>query len=101
MRRKDGSEIGTVVQENDVPAGLLDGPWGDVAYTVAVAAQDGIMALIARGAPQFGRQNLNPAAPGRFRAAAARLPGSARIVTLLLSVKPRGSARRRWCWPLP
>ena len=26
--------------------------WGDVAYTVAVAAQDGIMQLIARGAPQ-------------------------------------------------
>ena len=51
VRRKDGSEIGTVVQENDVPAGLLAGPWGDVAYTVAVAAQDGIMALIARGAP--------------------------------------------------
>ena len=52
VRRKDGSEIGTVVQENDVPVGLLDGPWGDVAYTVAVAAQDGIMQLIARGAPQ-------------------------------------------------
>jgi hypothetical protein len=52
VRRKDGSEIGNVVQENDVPAGLLNGPWGDVAYTVAVAAQDGIMQLIARGTPQ-------------------------------------------------
>ncbi len=52
VRRKDGGEIGTVAQENDVPAGLLDGAWGDVAYTVAVAAQDGIMQLIARGAPQ-------------------------------------------------
>ena len=52
VRLKDGSEIGNVVQENDVPAGLLDGPWGDVAYTIAVAAQDGIMQLIARGAPQ-------------------------------------------------
>jgi hypothetical protein len=51
VRRKDGSEIGTVAQENDVPAGLLDGPWGDVAYTVAVSAQDGIMQLVARGAP--------------------------------------------------
>jgi hypothetical protein len=49
VRREDGAEIGTVAQENDVPAGLLDGPWGDVAYTVAVAAQDGIMALVARG----------------------------------------------------
>jgi hypothetical protein len=52
VRREDGSEIGTVGQENDVPAGLLDGAWGDVAYTVAVAAQEGILQLIARGAPQ-------------------------------------------------
>ena len=52
LRRQDGAEIGTVGQENDVPAGLLDGPWGDVAYDVAVAAQDGIMTLVARGAPQ-------------------------------------------------
>jgi hypothetical protein len=51
VRRKDGSEIGTVGQENDVPAGMLDGPWGDVAYMVAVSAQDGIMQLVARGAP--------------------------------------------------
>jgi len=51
VRRKDGGEIGTVGQENDVPAGLLDGPWGDVAYMVAVSAQDGIMQLVARGAP--------------------------------------------------
>jgi hypothetical protein len=51
VRRKDGGEIGTVGQENDVPAGLLDGAWGDVAYMVAVSAQDGIMQLLARGAP--------------------------------------------------
>jgi len=51
VRRKDGGEIGTVGQENDVPAGLLDGAWGDVAYMVAVSAQDGIMQLVARGAP--------------------------------------------------
>jgi hypothetical protein len=52
VHRKDGSEIGTVGQENDVPAGLLDGAWGDVAYMVAVSAQDGIMELVARGTPQ-------------------------------------------------
>ncbi|MGA8552005.1 MAG: hypothetical protein WB678_17395 [Stellaceae bacterium] len=52
VRRKDGSEIGTVAQENDVPAGLLDGSWGDVAYTVAAAAQSGIMEIIARGTRQ-------------------------------------------------
>ena len=52
LRRKEGDEVGTVAQENDVPAGLLDGAWGDVASAVAMAAQDGIMQLIARGAPQ-------------------------------------------------
>src|SRR5713101_6055227 len=52
LRRKDGGEIGTVGQENDVPAGLLDGAWGDVAYMVGVSAQEGIMELIARGAQQ-------------------------------------------------
>jgi hypothetical protein len=51
LRRKDGGEIGTVGQENDVPAGLLDGAWGDVAYMVAVSAQDGIMQLVSHGAP--------------------------------------------------
>jgi hypothetical protein len=51
VRRADGSEIGTVGQENNVPAGLLDGAWGDVAYVVAVSAQEGIMALVARAAP--------------------------------------------------
>jgi hypothetical protein len=50
VRRKDGSEIGNVVQENDVPAGMLDGPWGDIAYTIALAAQDGVLQLIDRGA---------------------------------------------------
>jgi hypothetical protein len=52
VHRKDGGEIGTVGQENEVPTGLLDGAWGDVAYMVAVSAQDGIMELVARGAPQ-------------------------------------------------
>jgi hypothetical protein len=52
VRRKDGDEIGNVTQENDVPAGMLNGPWSDVAYTIALAAQDGIMQLVQRGAPR-------------------------------------------------
>ncbi len=51
VRRADGVEIGTAGQENDVPKGLLDGPWGDLAYSVAIAAGDGLMQLVARGAP--------------------------------------------------
>ena len=49
--RASGAEIGTVAQENDVPRGRLDGPWGDIAYTVAIAAGNGIMQLVDRGAP--------------------------------------------------
>ncbi len=52
VRRVDGAEIGTVGQENDVPKGLLDGPWGDIAYSVAMAAADSLVQLIARGAPE-------------------------------------------------
>jgi hypothetical protein len=54
LRHKKGGEIGTVGQENDVPAGLLDGAWGDVAYMVAASAQGGIMELVARGLPRAG-----------------------------------------------
>ena len=52
VRRADGSQIGDVAQENDVPRGELDGRWGDLAYNVAIAAGDGLMQLIARGLPQ-------------------------------------------------
>lgn len=51
MRRADGAQIGTVGQENDVPKGQLEGPWGDIAYSIAIAAGEGLMQLVARGAP--------------------------------------------------
>jgi hypothetical protein len=51
VRRADGAEIGTVGQENDVPKGMLDGPWGDLAYSVAIAGADGLMQVIARATP--------------------------------------------------
>jgi hypothetical protein len=50
VRRADGVEIGTAGQENDLPKGLLDGPWGDLAYNVAIAAGDGLMQLVAHAA---------------------------------------------------
>jgi hypothetical protein len=51
VRRADGAEIGNVGMENDVPKGLIDGPWGDIAYSIATAAGDGLMQIVARGAP--------------------------------------------------
>jgi hypothetical protein len=43
-----GAKVGQVKQENAVAAGSLDGPWGAVAYAVAEAAADGIIALLDR-----------------------------------------------------
>ena len=30
ITERTGTSLGTVVQANDVPAGTLDGPWGDI-----------------------------------------------------------------------
>jgi hypothetical protein len=42
----NGAEIGHVDQENTVPKGSLDHAWGDIAFAVATAAADGIVALL-------------------------------------------------------
>jgi hypothetical protein len=52
VRRADGAEIGTVGQENEIPRGRLDGAWGDIAYNIAIAAGDGLVQLVERGAPE-------------------------------------------------
>jgi hypothetical protein len=52
LLRGDGREIGQVSQENAVPAGSLDGAWGDIAYAVATAAAPGVVALIERAKAQ-------------------------------------------------
>jgi hypothetical protein len=46
LTRPDGTTVGTVAQANEVPAGLLDGPWGDIAFAIADAAADGIADLV-------------------------------------------------------
>lgn len=38
----DGSELGQIEQENVIVAGLLDGPWGEIARQIAAAAIEGI-----------------------------------------------------------
>jgi hypothetical protein len=42
----EGRELGQVSQQNDVPAGSLNGQWGDLAYAIAGAAAPGIAELI-------------------------------------------------------
>jgi hypothetical protein len=46
LRQPNGAEIGRIDQQNAVPAGSLDGPWGDIAFAVARAAAPGVVALI-------------------------------------------------------
>ena len=41
-----GERIGQVVQENEVPAGMLDAQWGEDAFYAAQGARDGIMKLL-------------------------------------------------------
>lgn len=43
-----GGEVGKATQENTVPSGSLDGPWGKVANMVASAAVGGIESILAR-----------------------------------------------------
>ncbi len=44
----DGEEIGSINQANNIPAGALDGPWGDIAFAIATGATEGIVALLDR-----------------------------------------------------
>jgi hypothetical protein len=46
LRDAGGGQIGEVKQQNRIPAGSLDGAWGDIAYAVASSAAPGITALL-------------------------------------------------------
>jgi hypothetical protein len=48
LRKPDGQKVYEVKQANDVPAGQLDGAWGDIAWAVASAAAEAIAPLIAK-----------------------------------------------------
>jgi hypothetical protein len=54
VSRRDGYDLGRVVQLNEVPAGSLDGLWGDIAFVVADEAAGGVRDVIgnAGGMPQ-------------------------------------------------
>ena len=59
VSRRDGEDLGRVAQLNEVPAGTLNGFWGDVALVVAEEASGGIRDVVsnAGGFPD------RPAAP--------------------------------------
>ena len=43
---QDGTELGQIDQENVITAGLLNGPWGEIARQVAGAALEGIAEVV-------------------------------------------------------
>ncbi|MGG5887392.1 hypothetical protein ACLF3G_09660 [Falsiroseomonas sp. HC035] len=46
VSRRDGEDLGRVLQLNEVPTGTLRGLWGDVAYVVAQEASGGIRDVV-------------------------------------------------------
>lgn len=48
----DGQEMGRVEQQNSIPAGRLDGPWGAIADAAAEGAASGIIDLLHRLRPE-------------------------------------------------
>jgi len=48
LLRPDGSEIGQIAQDNSIPAGSLNGRWGDIANAIAETAWDGLAPLLER-----------------------------------------------------
>ena len=47
VSRRDGHDLGRVAQINEVPAGRLNGFWGDIAYAAAEEAADGVRTVVA------------------------------------------------------
>jgi hypothetical protein len=70
ISRRDGQELGRVLQMNEIPAGLLDRHWGDIAFAAAAEAAGGVQRVIenAGGMPArdaSGQRAQQPnAAPG-------------------------------------
>ena len=47
VSRRDGEELGRVVQMNEVPTGRLNRLWGDIAYVAAQEAAGGVKTVVA------------------------------------------------------
>lgn len=87
VSRRDGEELGRVAQLNEIPAGSLNGLWGDVAYAAAQQAAAGIRQVVSNAG---GMPEAPAAADGRTPAAATPVAALAMPATDDLPV-PRGS----------
>jgi hypothetical protein len=73
VSRRDGYDLGRVLQLNEVPTGSLNGLWADVAFVVADEASGGVRDVIANagGIPEPAEQRPAAAAPPATPAAAS------------------------------
>lgn len=78
VTRRDGQELGRVLQMNEVPTGSLNRLWGDVAYVVAEEAAGGVRDVIrnAGGLPAAAPPSATPAATPPTAGAAGEAAGA-------------------------
>jgi len=62
VSRRDGYDLGRVLQLNEVPGGSLNGLWGDVAFVVAEEAAGGVRDVLANAGSQVPEPVAQPAA---------------------------------------
>ena len=58
-----GGQVGRAIQENTIPAGSLNGAWGQVATMVANAAADGVEELFGRPSTRRAQAVIPPTPP--------------------------------------
>ncbi len=90
VSRRDGYDLGRVVQLNEIPAGSLNGLWGDVAFVVADEAAGGVRDVITNAGGQ--------AVPGQGTSGGAAAPAAPPAPAPAARTRPAGvtpaSARR-------
>lgn len=74
VSRPDGSEVGKVEQANDIPKGMLVGPWGDLAYVIAEGAAEGIIDLLRQTVAQDDAQSAGETVAARANGSAKNGP---------------------------
>jgi len=67
VSRRDGEDLGRVLQLNEVPMGVLDRFWGDIAFAAATEAAGGVRTVVANagGFPGEPGATETPARAGR------------------------------------
>ncbi|MBO1074051.1 hypothetical protein [Roseomonas marmotae] len=93
VTRRDGYELGRVLQMNEVPKGSLNRFWADVAYVVAEEASAGIRDVLSNaGAPPGPQLAAEPPPRGSGRPPAT--PASAAPAPTPMPAAPARPARR-------